>query len=96
MALDRQKELCASCGTRIGAFGERERHSHRFGEAAEGHHVIPHEIGGPVTLENCVVLCRSCHLNAHRGGQWGDVGIYDDLLDLPMFPWPATAFVRFN
>jgi hypothetical protein len=31
-----------------------------------------------------VVLCRSCHINAHQGGRWRDASIYDDLKNLPM------------
>jgi hypothetical protein len=27
----------------------------------ECHHVIPLEVGGQSTLDNCVVLCRHCH-----------------------------------
>jgi hypothetical protein len=50
----------------------------------EGHHVIPHKMGGPITLENCVVLCRSCHLSVHQGGRWRDTSIYSDTMKHPM------------
>ena len=83
-ALERQKFRCASCGTRIFAIGEAGRATHEFGEGAEGHHVIPHKMGGPITVENCVVLCGSCHLSAHQGGHWGDLSIYDDIAKLPL------------
>ena len=83
-ALTRQKFRCAGCGTRITAIGEAARESHKFGERAEGHHVIPHKMGGPITVENCVVLCQACHLNAHQGGRWRDVAIYADVGMLPM------------
>lgn len=46
--------------------------------------MIPHKMGGPITENNCVVLCRSCHLNAHQGGRWRDTSIYDDLGSLPL------------
>jgi HNH endonuclease/Integrase core domain len=78
-ALVRQKFLCASCGTRISALGDSGKQSHQFGERAEGHHVIPHKLGGPITPENCVVLCRACHTSAHQGGRWSDTSIYADL-----------------
>ena len=33
---------------------------------AEYHHRIEAYLGGPATLENCVVLCRSCHALATK------------------------------
>jgi hypothetical protein len=84
LALARQKFRCGSCGTIIWAPGRTGQTEHEFGEGAEGHHVVPHILGGPITIDNCIVLCRSCHLNAHQGGRWGDVTIYADLARLPM------------
>lgn len=55
LALARQGFRCASCGTATTAIGEAGSASHRFGERAEGHHVIPHKMGGPISIENCVV-----------------------------------------
>jgi hypothetical protein len=78
-ALARQKFRCASCGTSILVIGEGFRDGHLYGERAEGHHVIPHKMGGPITLENCVVICRSCHMNAHQGSRWRSISIYRDL-----------------
>ena len=83
-ALRRQKHLCASCGCRIYDIGERRQADHRFGERAEAHHVIPHSMAGPLTVENCVVICRACHLNAHQGGRWSDLSIYADIAKLPL------------
>jgi HNH endonuclease len=83
-ALARQKFHCASCRTRITAVGEAGQGIHKFGERAEGHHLIPHKMGGPITVDNCVVLCRACHLNAHQGGLWRDVSIYVDVAKVPM------------
>lgn len=57
---------------------------HAFGETAEGHHVIPHKLGGPLTVDNCVILCKACHYSAHQGGRWSDTSIYEDLAALPM------------
>jgi 5-methylcytosine-specific restriction endonuclease McrA len=84
LALSRQSFRCASCGTMVIDIGEAGRANHTFDERAEGHHVIPHKMGGPITVENCVVLCRACHLNAHQGGRWRDVSIYADLARLSM------------
>ena len=83
-ALARQRFRCASCGEMIKHLGEGARDDNRFGERAEGHHVIPHKMGGPITAANCVVLCRSCHYSAHQGGLWRDVSIYADLARLSM------------
>jgi len=82
--LARQKNRCASCYSVITEIGEKGMVDHKFGERAEGHHVIPHKLGGPITEPNCVVLCRACHLNAHQGGRWRDVSIYADVVGLPM------------
>src|SRR5688500_13847572 len=84
LALGRQEFHCASCGYLITAIGEAGRANHEFGERAEGHHVIPNKMGGPITVDNCVVLCRACHLNAHQGGRWADISIYEDLAELQM------------
>jgi HNH endonuclease len=83
-ALARQKFHCASCRSVITDIGEAGRENHRFGERAEGHHLIPHKMGGPVTVENCVVLCRACHFNAHQAGRWRDISIYNDIAKLGM------------
>ncbi|WP_270935693.1 HNH endonuclease [Falsiroseomonas oryzae] len=85
-ALARQKDVCACCGVRIHAIGEAGVDRHPFGERAEGHHVIPHRspMNGPISVENCVVICRACHLSVHQGGHWRDVSIYNDILHLPM------------
>jgi hypothetical protein len=83
-ALARQRFRCAACGTSIIAIGQAGQAAHPFGEPAEGHHVIPHKMGGPISVENCVVICRSCHLSAHQGGQWRDISIYADLARLAM------------
>lgn len=78
-ALERQRFRCASCKAAIASPGRSGASAHRFGEGAEAHHLIPHLKGGPNTIDNCVILCRSCHLSAHQGGRWRDVTIYADL-----------------
>jgi hypothetical protein len=83
-ALERQRGRCASCRTTIAGLGCSGAQQHVFGEGAEAHHVIPHKLGGPLTPENCVIICRACHLSAHQGGRFGDVSIYDDLKKLTM------------
>ena len=83
-ALNRQGGRCASCGLRIGVVGLAGRSVHFHREGSEGHHVIPHKMGGPIEVQNCVVLCKSCHYSAHQGGWFGDVSIYKDIEHLPM------------
>jgi HNH endonuclease len=51
---------------------------HKFGERAEVHHVVPVLAGGTSQVDNCVILCRSCHYSAHQGGLWSDVSIYGE------------------
>jgi 5-methylcytosine-specific restriction endonuclease McrA len=83
-ALARQKHRCASCGSKIYDIGQRGRSRHQFGEGAQGHHVIAHTAGGPITVENCVIVCYpSCHYSAHAGN-WRDISIYSDIKELPM------------
>jgi predicted restriction endonuclease len=89
-ALARQKYHCGSCGTRIVAVGEAGKTDHKFGERAEAHHLIPNKQHGPATVANCVVLCRSCHYSAHRGGDWRDISMYADIKHLPMSKQIAT------
>ena|ERR1700722_8131853 len=78
-ALARQRFRCASCKEPILDIGEGFKSGHRYGEGAEAHHVIPNKMGGPISVENCVVICRSCHMNAHQGSRWRDTSIYSDL-----------------
>lgn len=49
-AFERCKGRCESCGLKI-----------RLGNGPEFDHSTPDAVGGAVTLENCVVLCRTCH-----------------------------------
>lgn len=83
-ALKRQRNRCGSCGMMITAPGEAGQADHPFGERAEAHHVIPHRMGGSVSLENCVIICRACHLSAHQGGRWRDIKIYADIAALDL------------
>jgi hypothetical protein len=92
-ALMRQKNRCGSCGTPISAIGQSGASTHRFGEGAEGHHVIPHQMGGPLTLDNCVVLCKSCHYSVHRGGHFAYTQQYDSVKSLPM-PQKIAAIAK--
>jgi len=53
------------------AIAARDRGCARCGRPAswyEVHHVVPWENGGPTSLSNCCMLCRSCHRLVHHGG----------------------------
>ncbi|PWE26689.1 endonuclease [Pararhodobacter marinus] len=49
-AFERAKGCCEECGVSI-----------RPGNGPEYDHRIPDALGGEPTLDNCAVLCRSCH-----------------------------------
>jgi 5-methylcytosine-specific restriction endonuclease McrA len=70
-ALRRQDSRCASCGTRVYKLG-KEPGPHAFGEWVEAHHVRHANAGGDSSVENCVVICQSCHYSAHGGGDYRD------------------------
>jgi hypothetical protein len=74
----RQNGYCASCGTRIWKLGNEGAMWHKFGERAEAHHVIPVRAGGMADVANCVIVCRACHISAHRGGAWADSSFYSN------------------
>jgi len=69
-ALRRQANLCASCGTTIVAIGRAGRDHHRFFEGAQAHHVRHVKFGGTNDVDNCVVICDSCHYSVHEGGNY--------------------------
>ncbi len=69
-ALKRQKNKCAACGEKISMFGKQGQEEHRFGEIAHAHHMLHCQSGGDNSLENCVILCQSCHYTAHNGGDY--------------------------
>jgi 5-methylcytosine-specific restriction endonuclease McrA len=70
LALTRQNYRCASCGTPISHLGDAGRPNHRYGESAQAHHVRHVKLGGSDDVDNCVVLCQSCHYSAHEGGNY--------------------------
>lgn len=47
--------MCGGCGQDISKM--------IIGEV-EGHHILPNTYGGSLNLENCVVLCKNCHVYA--------------------------------
>ncbi len=69
-ALGRQKYRCGSCGEIIKALGEAGRADHKFREIVHAHHMKPIKAGGLAVLDNCVILCQSCHYSAHEGGNY--------------------------
>jgi 5-methylcytosine-specific restriction endonuclease McrA len=69
-ALARQKNRCASCGTAIFSLGNAGRSKHKYGEGAQAHHRRNVKAGGSASVQNCVILCTSCHYCAHEGGNY--------------------------
>jgi 5-methylcytosine-specific restriction endonuclease McrA len=70
LALARQKLCCASCGTHISRLGNAGQADHEYGEGAQAHHLRHIKLGGSDSVDNCVVLCWSCHYSAHEGGSY--------------------------
>jgi len=85
LALARQQNLCAACGTPIAKLGEAARPSHRFGESARAHHVKHVKLGGSNNLGNCVVICWSCHYSVHEGGNYRFGSVAGTEEDFPYF-----------
>ena len=85
LALGRQKNKCASCGTRITALGNAGHTGHKFGEGAQAHHIRHVKHGGLGTVENCVILCQSCHYSAHEGGNFRFGQVVGQAKDYPYF-----------
>jgi 5-methylcytosine-specific restriction endonuclease McrA len=84
-ALARQEYKCASCGTPISALGQVGRSIHRFGEGARAHHIRHVKFGGTDLVDNCVVLCESCHYSAHEGGNYRRGTVVGVKQDFPHF-----------
>ena len=85
LALARQKHRCATCGTTIHSLGESGRTDHRFGEAAHAHHIRHVKIGGDNSLQNCVIICQSCHYSVHEGGNYKHGTVQGNARDFPHY-----------
>ena len=84
-ALLRQKNRCASCGTPVFGLGNSGRGSHNFGEGAQAHHVKHIKFGGTAAVDNCAILCQSCHYSAHEGGNYRFGKVVGNRSDFPHF-----------
>jgi 5-methylcytosine-specific restriction endonuclease McrA len=84
-ALERQKFRCAMCGEKIAALGHAGQAEHRFGEGAHAHHMRHVKLGGTRGLDNCVIICWSCHYSAHEGGNYRRSPIESDATDYEFF-----------
>jgi hypothetical protein len=85
LALVRQKFRCASCGTHVTRFGEAGRSQHPFGEVAHAHHIRHVKFGGTNSIDNCVILCQTCHYSAHEGGNYRRGTVVGETEDFPHF-----------
>jgi hypothetical protein len=70
-ALERQECLCAMCASLIVPCANKQLISVAWGETAHAHHRRPMQQKGKGTVDNCVIVCRSCHYSAHFGGNYG-------------------------
>jgi 5-methylcytosine-specific restriction endonuclease McrA len=84
-ALLRQKNRCASCGTSIFGLGNSGQGRHKFGEGAQAHHVRHIKFAGTADVDNCVILCQSCHYSAHEGGNYRFGSVVGSRSDFPHF-----------
>jgi hypothetical protein len=85
LALVRQKFCCASCGARIASLVAEGKQQHEFGEIVHAHHILHIKFGGMNSLENCVILCWSCHYSAHEGGKYHQGTVVGCPEDFPHF-----------
>lgn len=85
LALARQAFRCGSCGTRILQIGNEGRAAHAFGEGANAHHMRPIKSGGTSSVDNCVILCTSCHYTVHEGGNYRFGKVMSNERDYPYF-----------
>lgn len=86
-ALARQDFLCASCASLILPFAGKGLVSVAWGESAHAHHRRPMKppFHGGANVENCVILCDSCHINAHEGGRYRTGTAWGRIADFPYF-----------
>jgi len=84
-ALLRQQNLCASCGTPILQIGDAGQAEHKFGESAQAHHIKHTKFGGTSQLDNCVVICQSCHYSVHEGGNYRFGTVVGTANDFPYY-----------
>lgn len=85
-ALTRQDFLCASCASLIVPVSGKKLISVAWGESVDAHHrrpMIKH--GGGGNVENCVILCDSCHYSAHEGGNYRRGTVWGRIKDYPYF-----------
>jgi len=54
----------------ISRLGDAGRAEHRYGEGAQAHHIEHVKLGGTDAVDNCVIICQSCHYSAHEGGNY--------------------------
>ena len=84
-ALSRQEFLCGSCGDLIVPFSRNELVSVAWDETAHAHHRKPIKMGGGGNVENCVILCETCHYSAHEGGSYAHGTVWGRIKDFPYF-----------
>jgi 5-methylcytosine-specific restriction endonuclease McrA len=84
-ALARQKNRCATCGTEIQTLATSGRETHQYGETAQAHHIKHAKFGGVVSVDNCVIICSSCHYCIHEGGNYRHGTVVGEVSDFPHY-----------
>lgn len=85
LALARQKQRCALCGTPISSLGDAGKADHQYGEGARAHHRRHIKLGGLASVDNCVIICESCHYSVHEGGNYRLGTVVGEEEDYPTF-----------
>ena len=85
LALARQRFCCASYGTDILHLGNVGQADHKYGEGAQAHHLQHIKFGGSDAVDNCVILCWSCHYSVHEGGNYRFGTVVGQESDYPHF-----------
>lgn len=63
-AYNRQKNRCAMCGE------DFDRLWIKYAEVSFAHHILRVADGGAHDISNCVILCETCHQQAHNWGRY--------------------------
>jgi len=63
-AYHRQRYRCAICGESL------RKLWNWYGEKSAAHHIRRVADGGSHTLDNCAILCETCHQQAHNWGNF--------------------------
>jgi hypothetical protein len=61
------------------------REAHEYGETAHAHHIKHAKFADDASVENCVIICWSCHYSIHEGGNYRGGTVEDEISDFPHY-----------